>query len=263
MEPSLEIHAATLKGYLLNQETPPEIMNAADALLIAASSKSIVIRTVGHVSVRTESQEPLETHLRVIDAAENPKPKVKKRERPSKIDPVKDLAAIQERHDAGIPNGVIAKDYDVVDQTIVNYLKRYGNYHPQATGGRPKREKPAPAPKPEKIAPPAPAPKPVARDAFGSPMRRPYHSKKKIKTGRSALEPGILQPGDLVDIHEMLAAGQDLNDVATHFKCTLHEAETFVYRNRAVSITRCDPKPADHSVYPKTVRPTSGYRGPA
>lgn len=52
---------------------------------------------------------------------------------------------------------------------------------------------------------------------------------------------GVLHPGDLVDIHQMLSDGKKTAEIAEKYCCSVDELETFILRHRDVNILRCAP----------------------
>lgn len=224
MEPSLENHAALLKGYLLNQQTPPEIMAAVNAILSRPH-----LRTVGNhapfaplVDITDQADETIGARVQ-RPAAPLPPPALPpappgRRPRRCKLS-ADDLADIQRRHDNYESNGVIGQAYNVSDQTIVNFLKQYGSYEAKAVGGRPKRA--------EDYNP--------ATDIMGEPLVTPPPAAARY----DAKVEQLLAPGQLVDIHDMMAAGKNMQQIADHLLVPKNVVEAFVLRHRNAQITKC------------------------
>ncbi len=226
MESSLDSHIGMIKGYLLNQQTPPEIMASVDALLAGLRNKSMLVRADKNLDALISERLDVKKEIEIILPPEV-KPTVK---RPRRCKLSKDdLAGVQREHDRGDPNGIIAARYSVSDQTIVNFLKQFGNYEPKAKGGRPAR-KVVDTPEEATFTPTDPLGLPlVTLPAARDPSKR-------------AIPPGPLKAVDLIDVHDMLSAGKDCDDIAEHYLCTKRHVEAFILAHRNAQLTKYPPK---------------------
>lgn len=234
MEAALIEQCSLVRGYLLNPQTPRQIVEAFDMVVGAAARSVIVVQTK---QKQEAIEKPVNASTHYDKMTRRPAAAtVKRRARKCKLT-LDNLPDIQRDHDAGQPNGVIAAPYGVSDQTIVNFLRKNGTYNPQATGGRPKR-------------PPAP-PELPKEDMLGDKLVTPKLIRslgmKVLSVKKKTINDfGPFQPGDLVDMHDMLAQGKDTSDIAEYFTerdtvCTKIEVEEFILIHQNVQITRCAP----------------------
>ena len=84
----------------------------------------------------------------------------------------------------------------------------------------------------------------ASRDAVGDPM---HQITFKMTVGAAGNSSGLigkrpknspLQPVDLVDIHDMLTAGKDMDDIAETYGTTKKDVEAFVLQHRNAQITK-------------------------
>ncbi len=263
MHPALENSAILIKGYLLNQQTPPEIEKAIREIVTffqypKSDNHSLYRIDIpdentmrGHggaventPSARAVTEEGLKSPKPLAAERGNSEPKTRTMlPRRCKLDPAKHLAAIQAEHDTGAANNTIAIKYDVSDQTIVNFLRKYGTYNPQATGGRPKTVRKVDAPSPVRAyAEP--------QDALGEPLLtvsvstvaspitfNPFPKPSRKKNSKIPEETSILKSVDLIDVRELHATG-GAKAVVDYYGCTATEVSEFLDRHKNANVTK-------------------------
>lgn len=170
------------------------------------------------------------------------------------------LADIQKAHDDGESNGKIAARYSVSDESIANFLRKYGRYAPKSG------VKKYPDKKEVVIRAPGNKSKDLRKktekdyegektDILGEPLidvrlvqvstdeePKPELKKKlEIKPCDIRVSGQEFTGGELVDIYDMLSAGKTTEEIAVFYKKTKKELEDFILRHRNVQITKCAP----------------------